>query len=169
MVLASASISSHSPNKFLHLWQMLLRLVNETPSHGLGTSHTAAFVLIPGQMSLCMSSLRAESPIPYKPNILIDESPVAFKSQTFWRLVSPEQVPRVGEPDVGHKPLHFSGRSALFMRSPDTCGLLCQGWGLGKDDVPLLLLPISMQPLYSLLWQLFSSFSGPSQRELLHM
>lgn len=50
---------------------------------------------------------KSRIPIPYKPNILLDESPVAFQSQTFWRLVSPEQVPRVGEPDVGHKPFTF--------------------------------------------------------------
>ena len=135
---------------------------------GLGTSHTAAFVLDSRANESVHELFKSGIPIPYKPNILLDESPVAFQSQTFWRLISPEQVPRVGEPDVGHKPFTFQ-EEVLCSWDPWHMWVALPRVGFGERWCLCFSYLSQCSPFILCCGRLFSSFSGPSQRELLHM
>ena len=74
-----------------------------------GTFQTAAFTLVPRASESAREPFKRNVSVPYSPLGPLDVSPVGFPSQTFWGLISPLQVPRVGAPNVGHKPLTPQG------------------------------------------------------------
>lgn len=87
----------------------------------------------------------------------LDISHSSFQSQKFFssHLSCAVQVPRVWVPDVGHKPL-TPQQEALGLEIFPYCVLLTRD-GVFGETLSLLLLLISMWPLYLFLWRkLFS-------------
>lgn len=65
---------------------------------------TAAFVLGSQGKSAC-EPFKSRLSVPHTFLGLLDISLISFQNQTFWGLLSASQVPKIGVPDVGHKPL----------------------------------------------------------------
>lgn len=145
MVLTSASISIDSPKKFSKTSNLIFF------TNILGTSQTAVFVWGPRMSESMCESFKSRISFPYRSKVPLDANPFSFQSQTFWRLISPVQVSRAGEPDTRHKPLalqreslyswdpshlwialprvEFVARSHLYLSYPSKCGPLKFCWG----------------------------------------
>lgn len=111
-----------------------LGLVNETPSHMVQALPTLLpLCWTPGQLSLCMSSLRAESPFPTSLIFSQMKALLLFKIRLFggWSLQCRSQG--LGSLMWGTNPALFREKCSVH-EIPPACGLLCQGWGFGKDD-----------------------------------
>lgn len=91
--------------------------------------------------------------------VLLDVSLIGFKSQTFWGLISPVQVPRVGVLNWSTSSLLLRENFCIYEITPDVgfhagVGVLC-------DIVSLSVQPVSVWPFCPSLLRSFSaSFQG---------
>lgn len=84
---------------------------------GSGTSHTAAFVLDSRANESVHELFKSRIPIPYKPNILQGWKLCCFSKSDILEAGLSRAGPKGWGAWCGAQTLHFSGRSALFMRS----------------------------------------------------
>ena len=98
-------------------------------TNSLGTLQTAGSALgLEASESAC-GPFKSSIPAPYSPLDFLDVSPIGCQSQTLRGLVSPVQVPGVGVPDEGHKPL-TPQRDASDLWDPSLLWVTMLGVGL---------------------------------------
>lgn len=108
-------------------------------TYSLIALQTDAFVLGLGASESACEPIKSRIAVPWSPLDCLDISPIVFQSHTFWVLVSPLQVSRLGVPNGGHKP-STPWREASDLWNSSHCRLPCWGWGFG-EAASLSLLP----------------------------
>lgn len=96
---------TESPNTLLPLLQMWKISKRNSFTYSLGIILTAAFLLVPGASGSVCELFNRSTSVPYSPYGLLDVSPIGFPTQTFWGLISPLHVSRVGMAYLGQEPL----------------------------------------------------------------
>lgn len=112
-------------------------------------------VLGPGGDEIVHEPLKSRILISQSPMVIQNSSPIDFQRQVFWRLTSLMQAPRAGVPQTSS----FLGRSYLLLfvclfvcsSSFPVVGCHVRGKHFGKC-MSLILLPISIWPFYTLMW-----------------
>lgn len=118
-------------------------------------------------MSLCTSSLRADSLFPTV--LWFSWNPVGFQGLLFRELVSFMQDLRVEVPDMDHKP-PLLRKYSMLLRSLSIMYHYTWGRVFFGETMSLPLLPTLILSFMSFVVKaLFFWFSGPFQRKLFHI
>ena len=125
--------------------------LKRAPREPCPLSRHFTFALHPGASEPVHEPFKSEVTVSYSPLVLLDIRPIGFQSQIFGGLIFPVQVPRVGGPDVGLKPLASQEEAPCLWYLP-CLWVTVLGWGFG-ETTSLPLLPVSVWPFYLWLWK----------------